>query len=516
MKTVRLFLALIVMTLAPLAPAFAQQTDPPDGTRIGVANVSGFELDKLSPGLREQIGKLAGTPLNREALRELASRIEAEQPRHIAAVRVTADPDGSARVVFVVARIRDAEQQQANINTKYIVEEVRVRGVSPSAIEKQLHDDMDALVGKPLDQEQAERIDARLRAAFPDYDISRRTVRGSEQGKIRVIYELQRSERSRFLRFEPIEANGTYHSDQGWGTYVEMPIGGRNIRVTPLFAWDTTDDLLEEYSGLGIRFEARKLGTERLGLSMEGTWFNQDWRDQTLFALLLDPTVPGPYSERSTFTPMLSFAITPQLRISGGVGITELEPLETLIPLPQPTMANVAIGSIGYTFRHRESRKPKHDVEAAFTVRNGTSSLESDYDYTRSLGQAEYTFGYRSHDVIVSAMGGVINGNAPLFERFALGDARTLRGWDKFQISPIGANQMFHASLEYRFKWVQAFFDAGSVWNKGTERQVRTSVGFGLLAGPVYLTLGIPLNTDDLRAVFMMGLRFKSPGFKKY
>ena len=249
---------------------------------------------------------------------------------------------------------------------------------------------------------------------------------------------------------------------------------------------------------------------------MEGTWFNQNWREQTVFALALNPTVPGLYSERSTFTPMLSFAITQHLRISGGVGITELEPLEELIPQPNSTMANVAIGSIGYSYRHRETRGAKHDVEAAFTIRNGTSSLESDYEYTRSLGQAEYTFGYKKHSVLFSAMGGVINGAAPMFERFALGDARTLRGWNKFEISPIGGNQMFHASVEYRFKFVQAFFDAGSVWNQGGQREVRTSTGFGLLAGPVYMTVGIPLNTDDLRAVFMMGLRFKGPGFKKY
>jgi hypothetical protein len=54
-----------------------------------------------------------------------------------------------------------------------------------------------------------------LRAAFPDYEVSRRSVRGSEPGKINLIFELQRKERSRWLRFEPIEANGTYHSDQG-------------------------------------------------------------------------------------------------------------------------------------------------------------------------------------------------------------------------------------------------------------------------------------------------------------
>src|SRR5262245_1432188 len=115
MRILRLLLVLLTL---PLAAALAQETEPPEGTKINTATVSGLDLDRLSPGLQEDIGKLAGTPLNRQLLRELASRIEAEQPRYVAAVRITQDPDGAARVVFVLARMRD-EEHQANINTQY-------------------------------------------------------------------------------------------------------------------------------------------------------------------------------------------------------------------------------------------------------------------------------------------------------------------------------------------------------------------------------------------------------------
>ena len=107
----RLLARHVVIALLLLAPsvAHAQETTPPDGTPIASAQVSGLDLSRLSPGLQEDIGKLNGSPLDRQKLRELAARLEAEQPRYVAAVRVTADPDGSARVVFVVARMRDAE-----------------------------------------------------------------------------------------------------------------------------------------------------------------------------------------------------------------------------------------------------------------------------------------------------------------------------------------------------------------------------------------------------------------------
>ena len=114
-------------------------------------------MDRLSPGLREDIGKLVGTLLDRPRLRDLASRIETEQPRYVAALRITADPDGSARVVFVVGRMRDQENQ-ANVNARYLVDEVEIRGIDEARLDRTLRDDIHALVGKPLDSEEAERL----------------------------------------------------------------------------------------------------------------------------------------------------------------------------------------------------------------------------------------------------------------------------------------------------------------------------------------------------------------------
>jgi hypothetical protein len=51
------------------------------------------------------------------------------------------------------------------------------------------------------------------------------------------------------------------------------------------------------------------------------------------------------------------------------------------------------------------------------------------------------------------------------------------------------------------------------VWDQDTERQVRVSAGFGFYAGPAYLVVGFPLNTDQLRAVFTVGLRV-TPGLR--
>ena len=512
MKILSLFIALLAIARPAAA---AQETEPPDGTRIVSALVSGLDLNRLSPGLREDIGKVAGTALNRQLLRDLAARIETEHPRYIAGVRVSQDPAGGARVVFVVAPLLD-RQREADINSRYVVEEVDLRGVPERDLNQALRDDLHGLEGRPLDSEEADRLETRLREALPDYEIRRRSVRGSQPGRIRLIYDAQRAEWTRWLRFEPIEMNTIFHSDQGWGANLPLSISGGDVHVNPIFAIDNGDDLIEEYSGFALRVETRKLVTERLGAFIEWSTFDQTWRDPTLAALALDPGIPAPYRNRMTFTPLLKFAITQQVSVGGGVSITELDPLVESDNNSQ--MANAAIASVSFSERSRRGAGPRQDFEAAFTLRAGVAALQSDLVYERYIGEAQYLYRWPHHEVRVSGMAGGISGAAPLFERFTLGDSRTLRGWDKYDIAPAGGNRMFHASLEYQYRGFGMFVDAGSVWDKGADRRMRVSTGVTFNPGPVFFTVGFPINTDEFRAVFTMGFRFPSPslGIRKH
>jgi hypothetical protein len=511
------FLRLLVPLLAlPVATALAQETtlaqaiDPPDGVRIASALVSGLNLDRLSPGLQEEIGKLAGSPLNRQRLRELAARIEAEQPRYVAAVRASQDPDGAARVVFVVARVPDHD-----VNERYHVEDVEIRGVPDRDLSPELRTAVQALAGRPLDADEADRLMTRLREAFPNHAIRRRTVRGSQPGRIRLIFDASRAEWSQWLRFEPQEANAIYHSDQGWGANLPISLSSRNVHVSPTFAIDIGDELIEEYSGFGVRVESRKVGTERLGLFFEWSTFDQTWREATTEALALDPRLSAAYRNRMTVAPLVKFALAPGLSVAGGVRITELDPL---VESEDSRMANAAIAALGYSQRSKEGSGPRHDIEVGVSLRAGTTSLESDFVYERYVGQAEYTYRRSHHEVRMSGQAGSISGDAPLFERFSLGDSRTLRGWDKYDIAPAGGDRMFHTSLEYQYRGLGMFVDAGSVWDDGADRRVRVATGVTVNPGPVFFTVGFPLNTDEFRAVFTMGFRFPSAlaGLKKY
>jgi hypothetical protein len=507
MRTLGLLLTLLVTT--PQA-ATDQKPVVPEGTIITSAQVTGFDIDRLSPPLRREIRDLAGTPLNQERLDALAARIEAERPRYVAAVRAVMDPGGQAHVIFVMG-LQDVPDRDDNINARYIVEQADISGVPEAELTQALRDDLAALVGQRLDSGAADRLQERLARELPRYTVSRRIQRGSEVGRIRLVYEAAEKELPQWLRFEPLRSNVLFHSEQGWGSYLDLGIGDRNIRFTPIVAIDNADDLVEEYSGYGLRFETRKLGTRRLGASLEWSRFEQDWRAATLAALALRPESPGAYETRSTFTPLLKFAFSPDLSIVAGVSISKSE---SLSPATDSQMANVAVASIDFDRRWTEGSDATHHVESSFGVRAGSRELESDLVYKRYLGQGSYRFDLGRHHVQASGMAGRITGHAPLFERFTLGDSRTLRGWDKYDIAPAGADRLIYSSFEYRYAGVALFLDLGSVWDANTERHVRVSTGFGFRAGPAFLAVGFPLNTDKLTAVVTLGLRIPGVGIR--
>ena len=65
---------LLLCILAALSPASAQDSEPADGVRIDSAEVLGILNEELSPGLQRDIEGLAGKPLARPDLTQLARR----------------------------------------------------------------------------------------------------------------------------------------------------------------------------------------------------------------------------------------------------------------------------------------------------------------------------------------------------------------------------------------------------------------------------------------------------------
>ena len=499
-----LILLLCLVGVAP-RPAAAQDSEPWDGARIQSAEVVGVPSDELSPGLRRDIDALVGRALARPDLSQLARRIEEERPEVVVAMRIDPRDGGEVRVFFLVARISDDAGLGTNINARYVVESVEIEGLKDHEISAALRDRLQALVGTRLDPAEADRLIEALKGEQPGYDVSRRIERGTRRGWIHVVFEFTESEGRRWIPFAKSRSKFVYHSDAGWSGLHDIPMGRRDHRVTVGFALDDNDTLVEEYSGARVRFESRHLGTDRVAASLEASWLNNTWRAPVLAALAADPAVPEPYRQRITVEPQLTVALTRHVRASGGLSLSSLESLHHS---PDSQMASVVTGALVYSQRSNRDRRTRQTVEAGYELRASVDGFGSDFSYTRHLARARYQFNGRHTGIIAEVFGGGITGQAPLFERFTLGDSATLRGWNKFDLAPIGGNRVFHQSLEYRFYGAALFLDAGSVWENGRPHDLRASTGFGFHTDHVFLTVAFPLDAPGAGATFMMGVRF--------
>jgi outer membrane protein assembly factor BamA len=176
-------------------------------------------------------------------------------------------------------------------------------------------------------------------------------------------------------------------------------------------------------------------------------------------------------------------------------------------PASRVEAANAFIASARF-HRRMEGDDDLQDFDAGYDLRAGMRTLASDYAYNRHHFEFRYTWTRGKQVVIDDAMGGIITGIAPLYDRFALGNSNTLRGWNKYELDPLGGNRMLNNSVEYRYGAFQAFFDTGAIWDGGQAVVARNSVGVGLREGPFSVAVAFPLKDGRTDPVFMVSMNY--------
>jgi outer membrane protein assembly factor BamA len=134
--------------------------------------------------------------------------------------------------------------------------------------------------------------------------------------------------------------------------------------------------------------------------------------------------------------------------------------------------------------------------------------LGSDYVYLRHHWMLRYALRHGKHLVTDRLIAGMLIGRAPLYERYVLGNSTTLRGWDKYEIDPLGGNRVIHNSVEYRYGWFEGFYDAGAIWDSGQPITVRHSTGVGVHQGPVFLAIAFPIRSSRVEPMFMVNMNY--------
>ena len=144
----------------------------------------------------------------------------------------------------------------------------------------------------------------------------------------------------------------------------------------------------------------------------------------------------------------------------------------TELQMQTPTLgfqkSNAVTGSLRSSYvRGTSIDSPRIGVRLT-AVSAGTGALDSDFIFARHEARASYNYTRHPHSIEVNFHAGKITGKAPMHERFSIGNAQTLRGWNKYEIDPLGGNRVVYGS--------------GGVQVQGDHRLLRCGFCLGLRA----------------------------------
>ncbi len=399
---------------------------------------------------------------------------------------------GIAALLAAAAWVGRAQEPEANVNEKYTVESVELSGADQSKLEKPVREELRGLVGQNFSQQKLEELKKLIHKAFPDRPISIQVSRGSIPDRVKVTFAVG----GRTKRFDLTAPRGVYQAQQGWSGELDGTAKAHST-VLSVGAVSDGDSLIERFTGMMVRVEDQKAGTDRVRLAFEIDGYHEMWNGATAGASA------DLYRARQNFEPLATVALWRPLSLSVGASFQRLQVQD---PAARTEAANAVITTLRYDRQLEESGPNKHRLEAGYGLRAATRTLASDFAYTRHTGDFRYTVWRGNHKLSERFQAGAITGIAPLFERFVLGNSETLRGWNKYDIAPLGGNRVLYDSIEYRYRAFKVFYDAGAVWTSGREATVRHSVGAGVHYGELALLVAFPLRNGRVEPVFIAGL----------
>lgn len=395
-----------------------------------------------------------------------------------------------------------------NANAKYIVESVRIAGPGDApSISNSLQSEIDQVVGQNLDHSMLDRLAGRIKDELHVPEVNFSVGKGQMPERVVVTFEIGEREQDSFdidvVRF-------LYHSKQGW-----TGEGGATIRAhgnsLSFSLVSDGDRLAERYAGIQAGFERRSMGTDRLGLRFRFLSYHQQWNDATL--ALADPDQI--YRTRYHFVPELTVRLARPLEWDLGVDFaryrTDLQPSPVALGRVSPNRSsNAAVTTLRYQQRWGSGPDPyQHQFKASYGIRAATQMFNSDAVFTRHQTDVEYLLKHGHNDLRLKFLAGAIRGGAaPLYERFILGNAEVLRGWNKFDLAPLGGSNVVHGTIEYSYKAFLIFWDTGALWDVPQDREQKNSMGLGLEAKGFQMAVAFPIRAGAGNPVFYVGMNF--------
>jgi hypothetical protein len=398
----------------------------------------------------------------------------------------------------------DDPSQPTNINARYTIEKVSIAGFQNRLISSPLRTELDQVVGEKLDQSRLDKLAERMKKELHVSDVMVKVTRGTAPDHVLVTFEVKSKEQ----RFDLNVAKFLYDSEQGWsgeGTATTR-VGGNSFTLGLV---SDGDALLERFAGLKARYQRDHLGTKWLGLRFEFDTFHDQWNRATLEAVNESPNAavePVTYRDRQVFMPEARLYLAEPLELDFGVRFARYRPST---PGANTESSNAVVSTLRYHQRWGSAEDiQQQEWEASYALEAATRVFSSDPVYARHMVRARYKLRHGRSSVQVGFLAGVIHGQTPLFDRFVLGDAATLRGWSKFDIDPLGGSHVAHGSIDYLYRFFQVFYDTGAVWDRSQDREQKQSVGTGFKKDNFQLAVAFPLRAGRVDPMFFAGMNF--------
>ena len=388
-----------------------------------------------------------------------------------------------------------AQDLEANVNERYTVESVEVTGFDQASLSRNVRQEIHSLVGQKFSQRKLDDLSHLINKALPGHSVAVRITRGELPEHVKVVIEIRNREQT----FNLAASNARYVSTGGWNGELDATVQSHKNLVT-LGLLSDGDTLVERYSGFRTRYENRKLADGHVRLAVEFGDYHEAWSPATAAQSSGHSEL---YRSRWLVEPVATFVVARSLKFSAGVSFEQLQPQ---VSAAHSEASSAVITTLRYDRLLEGTGSNQQRVEAGYGLRAATNSLGSDFDYTRHTFEFCYTVWHGAHRVSTRLTSGVIRGAAPLFERFVLGTSTTLRGWNKYELAPLGANRVAHNSVEYRYRCVEAFYDVGAIWNAGERTSVHHSIGGGVRLGDLALLVAFPMRNGRIEPTFIAGL----------
>ena len=397
-----------------------------------------------------------------------------------------------------------------NINSRYTVESISFVGQRHYRLSNGAMEEMRRLIGAKVSTEALNRLVRHIRGELRATEVTFKLARGGEPNHVKVLLQVDK----RRSDFDLSIPTFSYNSRQGWTGVAEAAttIGANTFTAGVLSDGDT---LAERFTGFKLRYDHRLLGTDRVRLGFEFDSYHELYERATLAALddaQSSSLGAGAYRSRTDFEPSATFVLSKPLTLTVGLSFEKLEPQ---ISAAHSESANAVVNTLRYHQRWENSDATNQELDAGYNLRAATRLLSTDLAYTRHLINARYGLRHEHQSVEVTLVAGMIYGHAPLFERFVLGNSSTLRGWNKYDLDPLGGNRVVHGSVTYGYHIMRVFYDAGSVWDQGKSPEARHSAGIGISSGlgifqkgAFLLAVAFPIRQGRADPVFIAGMNF--------